>query len=505
MENVAKMSKSQNRYSTPKTHTYALNASAALEKLEDKPAEGRFLASVCQYGLDAYIDVEGIVVENSFTEEANQIIWRCLVNFFDLEECKPTLASIMKYADALGYKNFFEKKDEKDYLRGLFQLPVELQDARILGGQLRKLQIKREFFNVLEIGANNLIAANPLEPLSKIISSVEVPMNDYLMKLASGDEEGKLLTDGGDIYLANLFDNPNTVIGFQTGFPKYDDYIGCGLEPETLHIIVARAKVGKSSFLLNTSINLSKQNVSSIILDYEMSQKKWMNRFLSNLTQINIRKFKTASFSEEEKDKINDAYKIIKDYPIYYLNINGKSVDEALFCAKRMLNKKIGKGEDGKYKCTLIYDYLRLNDGEDISKNIQEYQALMFQGLKIKDFLIQNKLPGMTCVQANRGGIDTEDTSVASGSDRVLWICDSMCLFKRKSEEEIAEDKSHNRNFNRKMVFLETRDGAEVDAGTYINYNFDGGIAKITEGPLNTELRTNKKIQVDDADKATNI
>ena len=75
------------------TKTNLMYAADALnDKLSDQPGEARFLASVLQHGIDAFIDIEGIVLEETFTDEINQVIWKSLVNFFDLEEVKPTVA-----------------------------------------------------------------------------------------------------------------------------------------------------------------------------------------------------------------------------------------------------------------------------------------------------------------------------------------------------------------------------------------------------------------------------
>jgi len=475
----------------------ALDIGSQIEKLKDEAGESRLLSSVLRHGLDAYVDIEGIVVEDTMTCEPTQILWKCLVAFFDVEEVKPTLSSILKYSKSLGY-DVFDTKSEKDWLISLFNLPTELQDARILGAELRKLQVKRELYGRLEIAANKLIEINTIEPLSKIISSVEEPIEEYLMKLASSGDEGEYLTKDGDIYLENLFANPNSVIGFKSGYPKYDDYIGGALEPETMHIVMARPKVGKSSLALNMAINVAKQGYHSIIADIEMSKRKWLNRFLSNLTKINIRKFKNSNFSEEEKDKISDAYKTIANYPILYLNINGKSLEEACFCVKRLLNKKVGKNSAGKYDCLFLYDYLRVNDTGDLSHDIKEYQALGFQAIKLKNFTIQMKIPSVAFTQQSREGN-------VSGSDRILWLCDSLVEFAKKTDDEIAEDRAAGlKGFNRKMTPSETRDGPEVEDGLYLNYSFDGATATITEGPTNAELRNKQpKIQTTEADKQT--
>jgi|JI10StandDraft_1071094.scaffolds.fasta_scaffold10620_5 replicative DNA helicase len=481
--------------------TYALDALE--DKLQDQPGEARFLASLLQHGHDAFVDVEGIVVEDSMTDDINQIILKSAYNFFDLEEVKPTVASIIKYADALGYKHVFDKKDEKDYLKSLFRLPTEIQDCRVVGGQLRKLHVKRDYINKLRVAIGNVAEISTLEPLSKIISAGQTPIEEYLMKISASNEEGGYLTSDLDIYLANLFDNPNTTIGYKAGFNRYENFIGGSYEPETMHVVIARMKVGKSSWALNVAINLAKQGIHTVIADFEMSKQKWLNRFLSNITGINVRKFKESRFTEEEKDKINDATKIMLKYPIIYTNINGKGIDEALFSVKRLLNKSVPKKNNGHPECMFIYDYIRINDTGDMNNDTKEYQALGFHAIKLKNFAITNKIPILTFVQANRDGINKEDASVASGSDRVGWLCDSLCLFKRKDEEEIAEDKANKRDFNRKLVFLESRDGEESEPGTYVNYKFDGAIARIEEGPSNIELRTAQPLKVSNEDKNT--
>lgn len=469
-----------------------IDATDVRDKLEDQVTESRCLASILQNGLDAYIDVEGILNENTFTDESNQVIWQSIASFFDTEgeNIKVTKAAIMKYADALGYRQYFEKKDEKDYLTGLFTIPAAIQDAKILGTQLKKLQFKRELYTQLQVSIQNVVDVSTLRPLGEILAAAEDPVANYITKISHTGNDGKFLTEDAEIYVNNLFDNPNTISGLSTGFTMYDDFIGGGLERETMHVVVARAKVGKSTMGLNIGLNVANRGDFVIISDYEMNEQKWLNRLLAHVTGINLRKFKRSTFDEREKDLISDAAKAIKNLPIFYININGKSLEESLSCFKRILNKRVGKRPDGEYRdCLLIYDYLRLNESSDISKNMQEYQALGFQAIKLKNFAIRYRIPIFTFVQANREGIKDEGTGTVSGSDRILWLCDSLAMFKRKEEEELQEDRANNRQmFNRKLIPQETRDGPEVDAGTYINYNFDGSIAKITEGPTNIDL-----------------
>ena len=61
----------------------------------------------------------------------------------------------------------------------------------------------------------------------------------------------------------------------------------------------------------------------------------------------------------------------------------------------------------------------------------------------------------VTFVQLNRDGITKESTDTASGSDRIIWLCSNFTIFKRKSDEEIAEDGPENGN--RKLLPLVSR------------------------------------------------
>jgi hypothetical protein len=95
-------------------------------------------------------------------------------------------------------------------------------------------------------------------------------------------------------------------------------------------------------------------------------------------------------------------------------------------------------------------------------------------------------LPIVAFVQLNRDGISKESTDTASGSDRIIWLCSNFTIFKRKSDEEIAEDGA--KNGNRKLIPLISRHGPGLDDNDYINCHMKGWCAKITEGRTHIEI-----------------
>ena len=87
-------------------------------------------------------------------------------------------------------------------------------------------------------------------------------------------------------------------------------------------------------------------------------------------------------------------------------------------------------------------------------------------------------------------------------------MCSNFTIFKRKTDEEIAEDGPINGN--RKLVPLIARHGGGLDDNDYINCNMKGWCAKITEGKTRLELLNNLgntedgfKIEDDNVDEET--
>ena len=46
--------------------------------LNDAAAERAVLSGVCQYGSEAFVDVDDVISSSSFVYESNQIIYKCL-------------------------------------------------------------------------------------------------------------------------------------------------------------------------------------------------------------------------------------------------------------------------------------------------------------------------------------------------------------------------------------------------------------------------------------------
>ena len=258
----------------------------------------------------------------------------------------------------------------------------------------------------------------------------------------------------------------------------------------TVNIIAARPKIGKTLLADNIGFHIAnKLKIPVLNMDTEMNTVDHINRVLAMMTEIEINAIETGQFSKspDKEAKIIQASQELKETRLYYKSIAGKAFEEQLAIMRRWIIKDVGLNDDGTAKqCVIVYDYLKLMDSAGISADLKEYQVLGFMMTALHNFAVKYQVPILSFIQLNRDGINKESTDTASGSDRIIWLCSNFTIFKRKSDEEIAEDGIDGGN--RKLVPLVSRHGGGLDDNDYINCHLKGWCAKITEGKTKLEI-----------------
>lgn len=467
----------------------------------DVSSERAVLGGIMRYGENAYLDIADILQEKTFTVDSNQIIYRCIKNIFEKENV-PTIdiASIYSSAQELNLSHILSKKEETQHLKAIFDFPVELSNVRKFAIKIRKLEIARSLHSELKNIQDKVLDVNGSESISSIIGIAEDSIFNFGSNLGN-DTETDPVYIGKDIeqYIQDLIENPIDQIGISTGFPVYDQSIGGGLRKGTINVIGARPKVGKTLLSDNMGYHIAKNvGIPVLNMDTEMSKNDHIHRLLAMSTEIEISKIETGKFAESASlmERINSSVDDLKKIPIFHKSIAGKSFDEQLSIMRRWLVKEVGLNDDGTAKdCVIFYDYLKLMDSAGISQDMKEYQVLGFMMTALHNFAMKYQVPILAFVQLNRDGITKESTDSASGSDRIIWLCSNFTIFKRKSDEEIAEDGIDAGN--RKLVPLICRHGGGLDDNDYINCHMKGWCAKITEGKTKLEISNNIKTSND--------
>lgn len=462
----------------------------------DPASERAVLAGIFRFGEDAYLDVADIVQESSFTIDSNAILYKCLKYICDSDSNnKIDIASVYSAAQELGLSNVLAKKEEAQHLKAIVDFPVVLDNVRKFAAKIRKLEIARLLRNQLETAQDKLLEVTGSEPVSSILGIAEDSVLNFSSLLNDTDNNPIHIAKDIDNYIKGLEESKVDQIGIPTGFPIYDKAIGGGLRKGTVNVIAARPKTGKTLLSDNIGFHIAhKHNIPVLNMDTEMNTVDHINRVLAMMTEIEINSIETGKFAEspDSKHKILEAAKSLKDTRIFYKSIAGKPFEEQLSVMRRWIMKEVGLNDDGTAKdCVIFYDYLKLMDTQGMSQDLKEYQLLGFMMTSLHNFAVRYQIPIVAFIQLNRDGITKESTDTASGSDRIIWLCSNFTIFKRKSDEEIAEDGSSNGN--RKLVPLVSRHGGGLDDNDYINCYMKGWCGKIIEGRTRLEIMNNSK------------
>jgi len=465
--------------------------------LNDPAAERAVLAGIYRYGEDAYLDVADILQDSSFTIDSNRIIYNCLKQICEKHRQSIDIASIYSVAQDLGVSHILSKKEEAQHLKAITDFPVSLDNVRKFAAKIRKLEIARLLRKQLEDAGDKLLEINGNESIASILGIAEDTVLNFSSLLNDNDNNPVSIGKDIDEYIKGLEENKTDQIGIPTGFPIYDQAIGGGLRKGTVNVIAARPKTGKTLLSDNIGFHIAHEhNIPVLNMDTEMNTVDHINRVLAMMTEVEINSIETGQFAEspDKKHKITQAAQKLKSTKIFYKSIAGKAFEEQLSVMRRWILKEVGLNDDGTAKqCVIFYDYLKLMDSQGMSQDLKEYQVLGFMMTSLHNFAVRYQVPIVAFIQLNRDGINKESTDTASGSDRIIWLCSNFTIFKRKSDEEIAEDgPTHG---NRKLVPLVSRHGGGLDDNDYINCYMKGWCAKITEGKTKLEIAHNGDIE----------
>lgn len=468
--------------------------------LSDVAAERNVLAGLYNYGQEAYYDIQEFIAEKTFTDETNQILFKCLIHLFSTGVERPDKSSVLSSLNALGFGYLLENKDELNHIRSIINTEVLLENVVHWAAKIRKLEIGRLLKKQLKEADLTLNDITGDEAVEDILGIAEKNVLDFTeLLLTNQNDQPLLLGTNIDEWLKYVEENPTDIIGISSGYPLYDSAIGGGFRRKTVSLIGARPGTGKSVCSINIGLHIAKQNIPVLYLDTEMNELDHYPRVLSNLVfssgnKITINEIETGKYSRSDfkKNKVYNAKEQLKSIPFHYINISGKSFENILSIMRRWICKNVGIDDNGQTKpCLIIYDYIKLMSSEDLGKNLAEFQMLGFLLTSLHNFTVKHNIPVLSFIQLNRDGIDREATDAIAGSDRILWLTTNFTIFKDKSPEEIAMDTPLEGN--KKMVVLKSRHGSGIANGDYINFTMKGEYAKIIEGRTRSMIKNSQQ------------
>lgn len=171
------------------------------------------------------------------------------------------------------------------------------------------------------------------------------------------------------VNLAKMQENESNITGLDTGYLQMNKVLS-GWQNSDLIILGARPGTGKTAFCLNLVTNLIRQKIPCAIFSLEMSSKQLVDRLISNVTNIEAWRLKTAKLDEYSWIELNGHN---WNYPLLIDDTASLNIIDFKSKARRFV-KEFGV----KF---IVVDYLQLMTTYDTGNREQQLGAIS-RGLK---------------------------------------------------------------------------------------------------------------------------
>lgn len=454
-------------------------------------AERNLLAALTQNPAKIF-DVDKIILDESdFSTDLTKCIYTAIKGVAELQQGSPQEIDGVVIEEKISsifpavYNG--NTKDFHDAIQSI-KSNAPITDIRDLLRIIVTASIRRKSQYILHTTLSDL---DTIDDGAEILRHLEKTIFDFTNGIGKCNDVESLCADFDKWIIKRVQDAKQNKlqVGVGTGFPLYDEAIGGGLRPKTINVIAARSKIGKSFLALKMAYNIAASGTKVLYLDTELDKDYQLTRLAGMVAEIPLKQVEMATFIEnaEYKQRMKSIMYDIKKIPLDYVVIKGWSIQEQVSIIRRWFAKKVGKNENGEYnRAVVILDYLKLMTPGDRGYDTKEYEALGYHMTVLHDLMSQYGSSMIMLAQQNRSGIDREDESTISGSDRIIWLCDNFSILANKSVIEIDAIEAARENMidnedssvdgelpNMKLKVNNTRHGPGTPNDSYIGLYCD--------------------------------
>jgi replicative DNA helicase len=409
-----------------------------MEDLISLNIERTCLGSLFKYP-DLWYEVCTTVDNDCFQDEdgVHKIVFTTLRKYLDKSE------KFDKVIIANDIKNTGVRTGEIDifeYCNILAATQINKPGALKAFTELVKLKICRDLVKQTD-AAKDFILHNKDKEVREIVAGVDFINNEKINTYETKDDPADLF--GGIVELVEKRgENPVETVGILTGFKEFDNVTGGIRAGNGFYSIASRAKHNKSTMLLNIAqkVVILNKDIKVLILDTEMQTEVSQFRGASAMTNVPMWYLETGNWKKnpeyEKRVKQNLDYAKQFKEKIFHMNVVNRPISDICSLVRRWYFKFVGRGG----KALLIYDYLKLTN-EKVSSHWSEHQVLGDKANHLNELGNKLNIGIFTAMQSNREAENgRDDSAIVAGSDRMLWFCAYLGIFRKKTMDELAEE-----------------------------------------------------------------
>jgi replicative DNA helicase len=337
----------------------------------------------------------------------------------------------------------------------------DVESYELIANKVISSAFKRDTYIKLREMANGVLESK--EDINNINYKVQTDITKFADDYIVNTNVQKIGEKAKDLW--DLIKSRRTDSGF-AGIPsKYKDlneYFT--YENGELVVIGGRAKSGKSMFFLNEAIHKVENGVPTAIFDTEMSDERWMIRFLALKSGVDIKKVKNGNYTLQEEKAIEEAVNWLENKPLVHVYDTEWTKDKIYMTAKQ-LKQSMGLG-------LLIYDYIKVDNTSGLDTKEHNVLGDMTNFLK-------NKVGGALDIPVIAGGQMSPKEQRLADSDKINRYASTIAYWMHKTKEEMVNDGQDSGNC--KLFIDYNRNGTQMDEDEYLNFVFDGNKATINQ------------------------
>lgn len=337
-----------------------------------------------------------LVPVDAFYFNDNKTIYQAILNLYN----KNKVVNMVNLSNELDSTNKINDIGGLDYLIDV--LNVEPTSGRIddFIDYVMDCYNRRKLIETA-VGISNLAYDNSVDINELLDDSEKKIMDVSKARSASTIRSFKDVLSSTLDKLDKLSKSKGEITGIPTGFIDWDKQTA-GLHPGQLIIIGARPAMGKTVFALNIATNVAmRTNERVAVFNLEMDAETLTNRILSNVGQVNGRKFSNGRFDANDWVKINEAASQLENANIYIADNSNANIGEIRSVCRRLSASEEGLG-------LIVIDYLQLvSGGKSYGTNRQQEVSDISRALKL--LALELKIPIIALCQLSRSVETRED------------------------------------------------------------------------------------------------
>lgn len=386
------------------------------------------IAALLQYP-NLFAELDGFIKNNDFTVKINDVIYSVIKDLSQKKEPVDTF-SISNKIENLGIRlgiNTFE------YLESLSLIQIASEEAsKSYFKELALISAKRKIYESAQ-SIQKYILTSKNDEFDEIIGKCDKlygeNINSFSTQTSPQDAFASIeeyIESNGNLEESNEIQCP---------YPLFQSQYGGFTNGLTL--FVSAYKVGKSTFLLDLSMKLGKQNkdVEILYLDTEMSLKETQRRIVSSMSGVNEYYLRGPLWRKNEDlcRRVRATFPEVKKMfnKLNHLYVGAMSPEQTESVIKRWVWQK--RAENPKCKPMVFLDYFKLQENDGAKDGFASSMILGYKVNRMKIISAELDIPIVSAAQSNANG------EIGLSREMAKFV-DSAFKLRLRTTDEIADE-----------------------------------------------------------------